>query len=176
MSLTGTLVRLRALEPDDADLIWHWDQDEGSMRWLVTSYPESRQAIRKRIEERVNGYERVVFGIEELADGRLVGITALRDTNPENGRGTLDLYLGSTEDQGKGYGTDALRVLCRFAFNDMRLHAIGLTVVAENESARHVYRKVGFVEEGRTRETFRRDGELHDEVIMSLLAREFTGR
>ena len=51
----------------------------------------------------------------------------------------------------------------------MRLHRISLTVVAENTGARKVYEKVGFVEEGRIREAFRRDGKWYDRIIMGLL-------
>jgi RimJ/RimL family protein N-acetyltransferase len=45
-------------------------------------------------------------------------------------------------------------------------------VVADNAAARHVYRKVGFVEEGRQRESFRRAGKWHDMILMSLLEGE----
>ncbi|WP_431961410.1 GNAT family N-acetyltransferase [Actinacidiphila sp. bgisy160] len=54
----------------------------------------------------------------------------------------------------------------------MRLHKISLTVVTENEAAHHVYRKVGFVEEGRLRQVFRRDGRWYDMFTMGLLEGE----
>ncbi|RLK54530.1 GNAT family N-acetyltransferase [Actinokineospora cianjurensis] len=173
MTLIGERVRLRAIEPEDADTFWRWHHDEHAMRWMETSYPESRAQLRKRFADLpANSHERCRFAIETTAESRLVGYIALRDARPETGRAELDIYLGDPDTWNKGYGGEALRLMCRWGFDDMRLHAIQLFVVADNEPARHLYRKVGFVEEGRLRQYFRRDGKLHDMIVMSLLADE----
>lgn len=171
----GDLVRLRALEPEDADLIYEWAHDPEVGRWMTNDHPRSRAQIRKRCEERpINTYELVVLGIETKAEGKLIGIIDLRDAQPEIGNAELDIYIGDAEYRnGGGYGTDALRTMCRYGFNSMRLHMITLWVVAENEIARHVYRKVGFSEDGRHREAFvGLDGERHDMILMSMLKGE----
>jgi RimJ/RimL family protein N-acetyltransferase len=142
---------------------------------MVNDHPRSRAQIRKRCEERpVNKYELVVLGIETKADSKLIGIVNLRDAEPEVGNAELDIYIGDAEYRnGGGYGTEALRVMCRYGFNAMRLHMITLWVVAENERARHVYRKVGFSEDGRHREAFiDAEGERHDMILMSMLKGE----
>jgi RimJ/RimL family protein N-acetyltransferase len=54
----------------------------------------------------------------------------------------------------------------------MRLHRITLGVADENAPAIHIYKKVGFVEEGRACESFRRDGRWHDMIMMGLLEDE----
>ncbi|WP_018683221.1 GNAT family N-acetyltransferase [Actinokineospora enzanensis] len=173
--MTGERVRLRAIEPEDADALWRWHNDPEAMRWLETSYPESLAQIRKRMQDMApNSYERTRFAVETVADNRFIGIVCLRDARPETGRAEIDIYFG--ESRNEGYGSEALRLLCKFGFDDMRLHAIQLWVAADNEIARHVYRKIGFVEEGRSREAFRRDGKLYDMVLMSMLAREYYER
>ncbi|GAA3060546.1 GNAT family N-acetyltransferase [Actinokineospora globicatena] len=174
MTLIGERVRLRAIEPEDADAFWRWHHDEHAMRWMGTSYPESRAQLRKRFADFApNSYERCRFAIETTAESRLVGYIALRDAHPESGRAELDIYLGDPDTWNKGYATEALRLMCHWGFEDMRLHAIQLSVVVDNEAAIHLYRKLGFVEEGRLREVHRRDGRLHDMYVMSLLATEF---
>jgi RimJ/RimL family protein N-acetyltransferase len=173
--LEGDLVRLRALEPEDADKIYHWVHDPEVGRWMVNDHPRSRAQIRKRCEERpVNKYELVLLGIETKADGKLIGIVDLRDAEPEVGNAELDIYIGDAEYRnGGGYGTEALRMMCRYGFDRMRLHMITLWVVAENERARHVYRKVGFSEDGRHREAFVGEGgRRHDMILMSMLQGE----
>jgi len=65
-----------------------------------------------------------------------------------------------------------VRTICRYGFERMRLHKISLSVVTENLSAVHVYRKVGFVEEGRLRQVFRQEGQWIDKFTMGLLAGE----
>ncbi|MEA5359660.1 GNAT family protein [Amycolatopsis sp., V23-08] len=173
--LEGELVRLRALEPEESDRIHGWVHDPDVGRWMNHSYPRSLAQLRKRAEERpVNSYELVVLGIEAKADGQLIGIIDLRDAEPEVGNAELDIYIGEAEYRGGGgYGTEALRLMCRYGFNSMRLHMITLWVVAENERARHVYRKVGFTEDGRHREAFvAMDGKRHDMILMSMLKGE----
>lgn len=174
MTLTGRLVRLRAFEPDDAEALWRWHHDDEAMRWMGEGYPESRFELRKRLENRApNSLARVGLGIETRDGGTLIGACQLRDTSPEAGRAELDLYVGERDHWNRGYGTDALRVLCAYGFDTLRLHTIALTVAEPNEAARHIYRKVGFAEEGRLRESFRREGQWYDEIVMGLLEREF---
>jgi RimJ/RimL family protein N-acetyltransferase len=172
--LTGKLVRLRALEPSDAAALHRWNEDPLVGRWMINDYPESLAQLTKRLgEDRPrNAYGRLVLCVETLADAVPIGVVALTDAEPENGWAELAVYIGEASHRNGGYGTDAIRVLCRYGFDQMRLHGISLRVVAENESAHHVYKKLGFVEEGRERERFRRDGKWHDFVIMSLLEGE----
>ncbi|MFE0020098.1 GNAT family N-acetyltransferase [Amycolatopsis sp. NPDC059021] len=174
--LSGKLVRLRPLEPSDAESLYRWNSDPDIGRWMVNSHPLSLAQFRKRCEERKeNSYDNVVLGIETLAEGKFIGIIDLRDAEPEIGNADLDLYIGEKDHWGKGYATDAMRVMCAYGFNSMRLHLISLRVVAENEAARHVYRKVGFHEDGRHREAFRGDdGKRYDMILMSLINGELT--
>lgn len=73
---------------------------------------------------------------------------------------------------GHGHATDAMRAACRYGFERMRLHLITLTVAVDNFAARRVYEKVGFVDEGRMRDAFRRDCRWHDMVTVGLLEGE----
>ena len=170
---TGELVRLRPLEPSDAEHLHRWHSDPVAMRWMVEGYERSLAQTVKRCEERKpNTYEDVLFVVETLDGGRPIGITHLGDTEPEVGRVELDLYIGEQDAWGHGYGTDATRVACRYAFETMRLHLVALWVVVDNAAARRVYEKVGFQLDGVHRQAFRRDGRFHDLALMSLLEGE----
>ncbi|MFC4497164.1 GNAT family N-acetyltransferase [Streptomyces ovatisporus] len=169
----GERIGLRALEPSEAERLWRWNQDPDVMRWMKDGHPQSLAQVRTRLEGRPpNAYGDVLFGIEVLDDAELIGLVRLRDAEPERGCAELDIYLGEKEYWGRGHATDAVRTVCRYGFGKMRLHKISLTVVTENHSAHHVYRKVGFVEEGRLRQVFRRDGEWYDMFTMGLLEGE----
>jgi RimJ/RimL family protein N-acetyltransferase len=169
----GDLVKLRAMGPPDAGALWRWNHDPDVMRWMDEDYAQPLALTVKWLEERRrNAYGDVLFGIEALADGELVGLVRLHGAEPETGCADLDIYLGEKEYWGRGYATDAMRTVCRYGFERMRLHRISLTVVAGNHAARRVYEKVGFVEEGRLRESFRRDGRWYDKVVMGLLEGE----
>ncbi|UCM90917.1 GNAT family N-acetyltransferase [Streptomyces marincola] len=171
--LTGQRVRLRAMEPADAESLWRWNSDPDVIRWLDTEHPESlAHTLHRAAERERNSYEQILLMIETLAEGRLIGVVCLRDARPEHGRAELDVYLGEKEFWGRGHGTDAVRVICRYGFDQMRLHSVALWVAAGNTRAIRAFEKVGFVQDGRHREAFRRDGAWHDLVLMSLLEHE----
>ncbi len=173
MDARGELVRLRAMGPPDAEALWRWNHDPEVMRWMDEGYPQPLTQVRRWMEERPrNDYGDVLFGIEDLGEANLIGLVRLHGAQPETGIAELDIYLGEKEYWGKGFATDAVRTACRYGFDKMRLHKITLTVVTENEAARHVYRKVGFVDEGRLRQVLRRDGRWLDKFTMGLLAEE----
>ncbi|WP_062214252.1 GNAT family N-acetyltransferase [Streptomyces sp. NBRC 109706] len=171
--LTGELVRLRPMEPADARDLWRWHSDPEVVRWLDVEPPQSLARTEARFAEpRTNTFEKTLLMIERRADGRLIGVCGLRDASPESGRAELDIYIGEKDCWSQGYGTDAVRALCRWGFDRMRLHLIALWVVAENERAVRAYEKVGFAVDGRHRECFRGAGRWHDMLLMSLLEGE----
>jgi RimJ/RimL family protein N-acetyltransferase len=173
MFVRGELVKLRAMEPSDAEALWRWNHDPEVMRWMDDGYAQPLTRVRTWLQERPrNDYGDVLFGIEAASDGTLIGLIRLHGAAPETGGADLDIYLGEKDYWGKGYATDAVRTICRYGFDKMRLHKITLTVVTENHAAHHVYRKLGFVEEGRLRQVFRRDGRWYDKYTMGLLAGE----
>nr|BFE74890.1 GNAT family protein [Actinoplanes digitatis] len=175
MFVLGDLVKLRAMEPSDAEALWRWNHDPEVMRWMNDNYAQPLTRVRTFLEERPrNDYGDVLFGIEAIGDGRLVGLIRLHGAEPETGNAELDIYLGEKDAWGRGYATDAVRRVCRYGFDKMRLHKITLTVVTENHAARQVYDKVGFSEEGWLREVFRRDGRWYDKYTMGLLEGELT--
>jgi RimJ/RimL family protein N-acetyltransferase len=175
-TMLGDLVRLRAMEPSDAEALWRWNHDPEVMRWMQDSHPQSLAQVTRWLgEERGrNEYGDLLLGVEVQADDKLIGLVRLHGTEPELGIAELDIYLGEKNYWGKGYATDTVRTVCRYGFDKMRLHKITLTVVTENEAAWRAYRKVGFVQEGRLREVFRRDGRWYDQYTMGLLAGELT--
>jgi RimJ/RimL family protein N-acetyltransferase len=174
--LTGRRVRLRALEPADSEPLWRWYHDPEVGRWMDGTPPISlAQNIEKGQNRPRNTFEQMVLGIEALDDGKLIGYVALGDTDFRHGEAELQsIAIGDRDRWGGGYATDALRVVCRYAFEEMGLHRITLWVVADNAAAVRAYTKVGFVEEGRRREAFRTRGKRHDFLMMGLLSSELS--
>lgn len=167
--LSGRLVRLRAREVEDAPTYHRSFNDHQITTWLAVRYPISRDRERRLLEATpAPGYPRAAFSVEALRDGALVGNCEIQG-QVENGVGSIGIVMGERE---AGFGTDAMRVLCRFGFETMNLHRIELTVDATNERARHVYRKVGFHEEGALRDHRFVLGAYRDTVVMSVFRDE----
>lgn len=83
-----------------------------------------------------------------------------------------NLRIGLSKQRDKGWGTESIRSVLSFAFNDLLLNKVELEVFEFNERAIHVYKKVGFQVEGFRREIFLKDGKFFSSYQMRLLARE----
>jgi RimJ/RimL family protein N-acetyltransferase len=175
--LTGSLVRLRAVEMDDLDRYTTWINDPDVTRYLhsYSIYQASRLAeeewLRRAATQR--GYEHVLFAIDSLEEGRHIGSVSLGGTNPSSRRAEMGIMIGDKTCWDRGYGTDAIRTILRFGFDEMNLHRIYLHVHDDNARAIACYKKCGFVEEGRLRHDRYRGGAYHDSLVMGILEDEF---
>jgi RimJ/RimL family protein N-acetyltransferase len=169
----GRLVGLRAFEPEDLPLVHRWMNDTEVQEHQGIWYPRSRAQVGHIIQRDAEaGYSNLSLAIATLADGRLIGDVGLHSASPEDRGATLGVTIGDKSLWDGGYGTDAMRVICRVGFKVMNLHRIELHVFGGNARARHVYRKLGFVEEAVSRDVLFKHGHYIDDVIMSLLPGE----
>jgi RimJ/RimL family protein N-acetyltransferase len=171
--LEGRLVRLRAIEDADIPAINRMFNDPDVLRFLsAVTFPLPVAATREwrdscRHDERV-----VAFAIETLP-GELVGVCDLRELDGRTRTATLGIWVGRPYwDQ--GLGTDAVRTLCRFGFEEMNLQRVTLYVSDRNERGVRAYEKVGFRSEGVLRRAHFAGGRHEGLVAMGLLAEEIT--
>lgn len=169
----GKLVRLRVREEEDEPLLHRWFNDPDVTEHLTVRYPLSHKAEREFIEAKYNpSFTEAEFGIETLAEGRLIGGAGLFNTSSENRSAELGIAIGDKAFWDGGYGTDAMRTLCRFGFDMMNLHRIQLDVYEGNERAQHVYTKVGFRVEAVRRQAHYKFGKYMNITVMGLLEGE----
>ena len=176
--LVGERVRLRGVRDDDLPALAQWEMDPGRMttlsNWVV---PPSEAAARERIARwSANQQDDIGFAIETLDDPPLlVGNVGLWGARAKDRCATLGIALGR-EHIGRGYGSDAMRLIVGYGFREMGLHRIQLGVAPYNPAGIRAYEKAGFVEEGRHRESVLHDGRWYDEVLMSILDHEWEER
>jgi RimJ/RimL family protein N-acetyltransferase len=173
--LIGKLVRLRRYEKEDLDRVLGWINDREITRFLSARYPFSRAQEEDWID-RVSKQppsEGLSLAIELLSDSRHIGSIGLHEVRWEDRHTTLGIVIGEKDCWGKGYGTDAIVTLLRFAFNEMNLHRVTLDVLTDNDRAIASYRKCGFVPEGTLRQAYYQEGRYKDLLTMGVLAEEF---
>jgi RimJ/RimL family protein N-acetyltransferase len=169
----GQLVRLRAMEPADAERLFGWINDPEVRDHLKARYPFSMRQEHDWIDAHARvSYGNAAFAVETIAESRHIGGVDIRTTEPENRCGELGLMIGDTSAWGQGFGTDTVRTACMLGFDEMNLHRIELWVEEPNARARHVYEKIGFVQEGVARQQFFKRGGYVDMVLMGLLREE----
>jgi RimJ/RimL family protein N-acetyltransferase len=117
------------------------------------------------IERTLNDPNRYTRAITE--DGRCIGEVVLTINEPNRSAG---MRIALWDGFGKGYGTAAIKHVLDHAFTVRNLHRVDLEVYEFNERAIHVYKKLGFREEGRLRDALLWDGVFHDAIVMSILS------
>ena len=113
------------------------------------------------------------FTLRLRDDNRLVGLARISRIDFHNGTGVLNLGIGDIADRRHGYGYDALKLLLRFAFDDLNLHRLSAWPVADNLPYIQMLGKAGFEEEGRRREAAFHAGRYWDMLLMGLLRTEW---
>lgn len=118
--------------------------------------------------------DRIVWVIEEVATGRIVGESVLNDLDEDNLSCGFRIWISGARD--RGLGSEAVELTLRHAFEDQGLHRVSLEVYAFNPRARHVYEKAGFRLEGTLREALLFDGGWVDAHVMGILAEQWRSR
>jgi RimJ/RimL family protein N-acetyltransferase len=172
--LEGDLVVLRRHVPENLKAFERWYADPDVAR--LTRYqdgPMRREEIERFFAARVVGHDSLALAIHERATNRLIGTCAFSQLDGENGSALYHITIGEKDAWGRGYGTEATRLMLEHAFSVLRLHRVALAVFEFNERAIRSYRSCGFVVEGRAREAIWRDGRWWDEITMSILDSEW---
>ena len=174
--LCGELVRLTSEDPETlARLESQWSSDSEYSR-LLSWDPALRFSVKnaqKWIEKQCEHEDCFTFSIRTLADDRIIGGIGLDGIRWTHGDTFVGIGLGDRDFWGKGYGTDAMKIILRFAFAELNLRRVTLDVFEYNQRGVRSYEKAGFVYEGRQREVIQRDGRRWDLIFMGILREDW---
>lgn len=172
--IEGTTVVLRRHAPENLRAFERWYADPEVAR--LTRYqdgPMRRDEIERFFAARAVGQDSLALAVHVRATGRLIGTCAFSQLDADNGSALFHITIGEKDAWGRGYGTEATRLMLRHAFETLRLHRISLSVFEFNERAIRAYLRAGFTVEGRAREAIWRTGRWWDEITMSILEPEW---
>src|SRR6058998_2565245 len=147
--IEGRLVNLRAREARDAERSAGWSGTADMIRLMGDRYQAPVTAMEAYLREELSKpgvYGEQLFAIE-TKDGRHIGNMGLSDVEPEQRRARIAIRIGAARDRSQGYGTDAMRTLLQYAFEEMNLNRVELEVFEYNGRAIAAYKKCCFVEE-----------------------------
>ena len=169
--IEGSRINLRALEMSDVDRMARWMNDRDVTRNLAFRYQLSIAAEEAWLRDRTAqpmSYGQTSFAIE-TKDGVHIGGCGIHTGQVESRIASVGIYIGEKDLWSHGYGSDAMRTLVRFGFEEMNLNKIWLHVYAVNQRAIASYLKCGYAEEGRLRDSHYADGAYGDVVTMAIL-------
>ncbi len=156
-------IHIRRATPDDAEAIGRiFDAPRARWGTLQTAYM-SVEGRRKRITDA----DEHTYPLVAVVDGEVVGQLTLHATARARRKHTAGLGMAVRDDwHGKGVGTALMRACLDLADNWLNIHRMELGVFVDNEPAIHLYKKFGFVVEGRLVDYGYRDGEYVDTFVM----------
>ena len=166
--LEGKRVYLSPVNPDDYELYTKWLNDSNITQFLsIHNSLVTLTGEKDFLEKACN--EEFIFAIVKCENDELLGNTGLSKIDYKNGSAEFGIFIGDEENLSKGYGSEAINLLLKFAFEELRLHNIMLTVYDLNPRAQRAYTKCGFKEIGRRHEAIYRDGKCHDLIYMEIV-------
>lgn len=169
--ITGNKIILRPLHSNDWDKTLKWRNSMEIKNYaMIHPYPitvdqekDWYDHILKNITDKI-----IYFAIDEKQQSKLIGYVFLKNIQWIHRNCTLGIIIGENDSRGKGYGIEALQLIENYAFHTLNLNKISLEVVAYNQAAINLYKKVGYVVEGTLVNQFFSDNQYHNVCIMSL--------
>lgn len=173
---TSKRIRLATPISDDKAVFAQWSQDDVYDRLL------DDDPIRPLSEANFGHFdgtyspENPYFHLWTLEDDTLIGFAVLFNIKWSNQSAEMAIGIGDKNYRGKGYGSEALWLLLNYAFNELNLYRVGLTVISYNADAIKAYERAGFVQEGARRGAIQRYGKRYDLVQYGILRDEWLTR
>ena len=167
------MYKLREIERKDLDLINSWRNDPELIEQLGSPFRFINYEVDPKWFDSymINRGSQVRCAIVDEADDNILGLVSLVFIDQINHSAEFHIMIGNRDNQGKGIGFFAVREMLKHAFNDMNLNRIELTVSENNNRAKHLYEKNGFICEGRKRKARFKDGRFVD-MLMNAIIRD----
>lgn len=173
-SLAGGAPRvgLTPITSADAPQLFRWINDRDLVRFNSAYQPVHEPTHLRWLEGLADRADLVAFAIRLRRTGRLIGVCQLTAISRVHRSAELQIRLGEAAARGRGYGSEAVRLLLDHAFHDLNLHRVSLQVFATNAAAIRTYERAGFRHEGTAREAAFIGGEYVDVRLMGILREE----
>jgi RimJ/RimL family protein N-acetyltransferase len=174
----GQHIRLRAVEPSDAETFVRWNLDSDRARHLDFVWPpQSLAAVQTWCEEQSKKKPEKddYFWLIVDAHGEPVGTIATHQCSPRTGTFMYGLDIAE-EHRRRGYASEAIRLILRYYFDELRYQKCNVTVHSNNEASLRLHESLGFTREGTIRRMVYTDGQYFDDVWFGITAEELRGQ
>ncbi len=169
VSLHDSQIAIGPFMPEDAASLFLWMNDIDAANLDLAFRPIDWTAFQAWLADVGRNHTRVMFAIRKVSHPQILGYLALTNIHTVHRSAELGIRIGAAADRGKGYGQAAVALALKYAWQNLNLHRVQLTVFAHNARAIGSYRAAGFEEEGRLTHAAFIDGQWVDVVIMGAL-------
>jgi len=169
MNIKGKKVTLRALEKSDLSLMLKWSNDPELQYWLGGwHFPSSMATMEKWLERISEDQSNLRFAIENEEEG-LIGSANLVEINWKDRNAFTGMMLGDTNNRSKGYGTDTVMAIMRYAFEELGLERLDTTIIEYNKPSLKLYcDKCAWEKEGVKKNWYWRKNRYWGKIILGI--------
>jgi diamine N-acetyltransferase len=146
ISTGNSNIRLRALEPDDVDLLYKWENDPETWKVSNTRMPVSKFLLASYIKSCDKDFweSREMRLIIESIEGKPLGSLELFDFDPYHMRAGLGIIIFEMSDRRKGLASQALELIMEYACNVLGIYQLYANVAESNQPSIELFKKMGF--------------------------------
>ena len=171
MFLENEKIKLRALEPEDLDNFYKWENDVDLWSLGCTLKPYSRYELKQYILSQKDIFEakQLRLIIENKVDNNAIGTIDLYDFDPHNRRAAVGIMIDRAY-QGNGLAVEALTLLCEYTFSFLKLHQLFAYIPIKNERSVRLFANCGFKDIGLLPEWIQATDGFEDVRLVSLIS------
>jgi diamine N-acetyltransferase len=167
-------IKLRALEPEDLELLYEWENNDSN--WIIsnTITPFSKYTLKRYLENsHKNIYEtgQLRLMIDHIHDKLSIGTIDIFDFDPFHKRAGLGILIANEAYRRKGYASMSLTCLIEYCFKTLQLHQVYCNILANNTESMDLFKKQGFVQTGQKTDWIKTSDNYLDEYFFQLINR-----
>ncbi|MDP2540878.1 GNAT family N-acetyltransferase [Tenacibaculum discolor] len=170
-TLTGTHIKLRALEPEDLEFLFQIENNESFWEVSHTQAPFSKFLLKQYLENAhldIFEAKQLRLVIDEKSTGKSVGMIDLFDFNPQHKRAGIGILI-HPDFQQKGFASEALQLLINYCFTHLHLHQLYANITNDNTNSLHLFEKQNFKQIGIKKDWIFYNGTYKDELLFQLI-------
>jgi diamine N-acetyltransferase len=165
-------IKLRALEPEDLEVLYEWENNDSN--WIIsnTISPFSKYTLKRYLENsHKNIYEtgQLRLMIDHIPDKITIGTIDIFDFDPFHKRAGLGILIANETYRRKGYASMSLTCLIDYCFKTLQLHQLFCNILSNNHESMDLFKKQGFVQTGVKKEWINASDKYLDEHIFQLI-------
>jgi diamine N-acetyltransferase len=166
LSLVGKDIHLRALEPEDLDFLYKLENNSSIWEISGTTTPYSKHVLKQYLENA----HRDIYDVKQLRlcickKDTVLGLIDLFDFDPQNHRAGVGIVVLEENERNNGIGTQAIALLCDYAFRTLGLRQLFANVVEDNVASVHLFQKMGFLQAGIKKDWIFSNGSYKNEIL-----------
>ena len=172
MNITGKDITLRALEPEDLEVLYKWENDTSIWHLSNTLAPFSRYILKQYIEsshQDIYQLRQLRLIIEKNDVKTPIGAIDLFDFDPNHLRAGIGVLIGEKSERNKGYGSVALDLLIEYSFNTLHLKQLFCNILEDNKASVNLFLSKGFEITANKKSWIRIGDDFYNELLLQLV-------